>query len=280
MIHKKYGQAFKSLRLQHRFTLRDFERIGLSKSTLSYFENGKTLISFDKLDRALHEMHTTFRAYSLMINDGEEDYWLTQFKQIELAYFSSDSVTLDQIYQKNIKYKTEETYMIALSAKACHVHLSPDEVTDVEEKLKSYQFWHSYEMYILISTLDEINPDLLYQTIENILDQDNRYLLEVSDYRNLLVRLVVRTILSMIRRGQKEYSRHLIERIDELTTVFDTYTRISKVFVKGCWIYKFEDKKQGRRFVNRSLKILSDIEAFKLKQVFIKHFNRIIDNKK
>lgn len=74
MIYKKYGQAFKKLRLQHRLSLRDFERIGLSKSTLSYFENGKSLISFDKLDLALQEMHTTFRSYMLMLNNDEEDY--------------------------------------------------------------------------------------------------------------------------------------------------------------------------------------------------------------
>lgn len=71
MIYKKYGEVFKKLRLQHHLLLSDFERVGLSKSTLSYFENGKSMISLDKLDLALQEMHTTFRSYMLMINNDE-----------------------------------------------------------------------------------------------------------------------------------------------------------------------------------------------------------------
>ncbi|BAV01858.1 hypothetical protein LG21E20_08690 [Lactococcus formosensis] len=53
MIYKKYGEVFKKLRLQHHLLLSDFERVGLSKSTLSYFENGKSMISLDKLDPCL-----------------------------------------------------------------------------------------------------------------------------------------------------------------------------------------------------------------------------------
>lgn len=279
MIYKKYGQVFKILRLQHRLSLRDFERIGLSKSTLSSFENGKTLISFDKLDLALQEMHTTFRSYMLMLNNDEEDYWLNQFKNIEKAYFSNDFSSLKQIYSENITYDLEENQVIALSAKACYSKLSPTEVSYIEDKLKSYHVWHSYEMYILVNTLEEIDPKLLYNIIEKMLSQNKLYLKEITEFRNLLIRLVIRTTLSMIRQGYKEYSEQLLKELDDLTIVFDTYIRISSLFVKGCWIYQFDNKVAGRKLISRSLKILSEINALELREVFQKNFEYISEKK-
>lgn len=275
MIYKKYGEVFKKLRLQHHLLLSDFERVGLSKSTLSYFENGKSMISLDKLDLALQEMHTTFRSYMLMINNDEEDYWLSQFKEIEKAYFSNDLKKLQAIYMKNVKYDMEENQVIALSAKACYTKLSTDEIKYIENKLKSYQVWHSYEMYILVNTLEEINPDLVYHLIERILSQNSQYLKEITEFRNLLIRLIIRTILSMIKREQKKFSEKLIEELDKLTLVFDTYVRISSIFVKGCWIYKFEDKNMGTKLVSRSLKILSEINALELRDIFKHNFEKI-----
>lgn len=275
MIYKKYGQAFKKLRLQHRLSLRDFERIGLSKSTLSYFENGKSLISFDKLDLALQEMHTTFRSYMLMLNNDEEDYWLSQFKKIEKYYFSNDTSALHQIYLENSAYDSEESQMIALSAKACYSRLSTDEVQCVEECLSGYHVWHSYEMFVLVNTLDEIKPRLLYCIMERILSHDYQYLKEVSDFRNLLIRLVIRTILSMIRRGYKDYSEKLMGELGNLLTPFDTYVRISSIFVQGCWIYKFEDEKRGYKMVRHTLSILSEIDALDLRKVFLRNFESI-----
>lgn len=255
MIYKKYGEVFRKLRLQHHLLLSDFERVGLSKSTLSYFENGKSMISLDKLDLALQEMHTTFRSYMLMISNNREK--------------------LQTIYRKNIKYDMEENQVIALSAKACYTKLSPDEIKYIENKLKSYQVWHSYEMYILVNTLEEINPDLLYHLMERILSQNSQYLKEITEFRNLLIRLVIRTILSLIRREEKEFSERLVKELDKLMLVFDTYIRISSIFVKGCWIYKFEDKNMGMKLVSRTLKILSEIDALELREIFKHNFEQI-----
>ena len=79
----------------------------------------------------------------------------------------------------------------------------------------------------------------------------------------------------MIRREQKKFSEKLIEELDKLTLVFDTYVRISSIFVKGCWIYKFEDKNMGTKLVSRSLKILSEINSLELRGIFKHNFEKI-----
>ncbi|BAV02989.1 Rgg/GadR/MutR family transcriptional regulator [Lactococcus formosensis] len=275
MIYKKYGGVFKKLRIQHKLSLRDFERIGLSKSTISSFENGKTLISFDKLDLALQEMHTTFRSYMLMLNNDEEDYWLNQLKKIEYAYFNKNLYLLEHIYVENNVYDLEENKVIALSAKACYSHLSPLEVSYVETKLKSYYIWHSYELYILVNTLDEIDPILLQDIVWRILSQNKYYLKEITEFRNLLIRVVIRATLAMIRQSYKDYSERFLKALEELTIVFDTYIRISTLFVKGCWIYAFDNQITGKKLIARALKILSEIGALELREVFQKDFEKI-----
>ena len=51
------GEIFYDLRTQRNFRLTDFEKVGLSKSSLSDFESGKSILRFDKLDAALELMH-------------------------------------------------------------------------------------------------------------------------------------------------------------------------------------------------------------------------------
>lgn len=62
------GEIFYDLRTQRNFRLTDFEKVGLSKSSLSDFESGKSILRFDKLDAALELTH---------IEVSEFEYFLT-----------------------------------------------------------------------------------------------------------------------------------------------------------------------------------------------------------
>ncbi|MDT2859014.1 helix-turn-helix transcriptional regulator [Lactococcus lactis] len=53
MPYKRYGEIFKKLREQKNFSLSHFSEIGISKASLSRFELGQTMISFERLDSAL-----------------------------------------------------------------------------------------------------------------------------------------------------------------------------------------------------------------------------------
>lgn len=86
MVYFKYGKAFHDLRIQHGFSLSAFEELGIAKSTLSNFENGKSMLSFDRLDFALQKMNVSPLDYSLMINNGEQDNYISIFDEIEHAY--------------------------------------------------------------------------------------------------------------------------------------------------------------------------------------------------
>ena len=97
---------------------------GVSKATISQFENGKSLVSFDKLEALLESMNLTILDYSLLVNNGLPEYFITQFQNIENAYYNQDEAELQYLYEKNLEYENESTYMIALSAKATYTQLS------------------------------------------------------------------------------------------------------------------------------------------------------------
>lgn len=167
MIYSKYGKIFRNLRLQKNMSLSELNTLsGVSKATISQFENGKSLVSFDKLEALLESMNLTILDYSLLVNNGLPEYFITQFQNIEDAYYNQDEAELQHLYEKNLEYENESTYMIALSAKATYTQLSEKEIQEVESLLSVGPLWGLYELYILIHTLEQLNLNLVWNIIE------------------------------------------------------------------------------------------------------------------
>ncbi|WP_416037890.1 helix-turn-helix domain-containing protein [Lactococcus formosensis] len=179
MSYSKYGESFRTLRKRHKKTLEYFESLGISKGTLSQFENGKTLLSFDKLDMALQKMNVTMTSYILMINNTESEYFIIQFKEIENAFVTRDKEKLKQIYHDNVYYEIEEDYFIALAAKACYEELTLEEKTQLETFFNNCEMWSRYELNLLINTMPQLDQTLVFSII-NKLSQKNMiiYVLE------------------------------------------------------------------------------------------------------
>lgn len=108
MVYYKYGHAFRDLRLQHNLPMSAFEELGITKATISNFENGKNMIAFDKLDMALQEMHVTLLDYSLVLNNGELDYFIVVFQDIENSYYQNNVRKLKYIYEEIMEQARQE----------------------------------------------------------------------------------------------------------------------------------------------------------------------------
>ncbi|MDH8063404.1 helix-turn-helix transcriptional regulator, partial [Lactococcus lactis subsp. lactis] len=86
MPYKRYGEIFKKLREQKNFSLSHFSEIGISKASLSRFELGQTMISFERLDSALQEMNVTLAEYEHFINNFSMDYKEEFIEDIIIAH--------------------------------------------------------------------------------------------------------------------------------------------------------------------------------------------------
>lgn len=200
MVYAKYGNTFKKLRLQHSKTLRDFEEVGISKGTLSQFENGKTLLSFDKLDMALQSMHVTMMAYVLMINNGVSDYYLIQFMEIDKAYISKDKNRLIEIEKQNTEINPEEGCAVAIAARAGYTKITKEQKEKIEKYFKECYMWSRYELYLLINTAEQIDNVLLVNIINSFFEEEkNYYLRERQEFKHLVTRILANVILKLIR---------------------------------------------------------------------------------
>jgi Rgg/GadR/MutR family transcriptional activator len=73
IIDKRYGQVFKKLRKEKGLSLTDFVSCGISKQSLSNFEQGKSHLSLDKLVLLLKLMDVSFIDYIVLVH-GKKVY--------------------------------------------------------------------------------------------------------------------------------------------------------------------------------------------------------------
>ncbi|WP_313310190.1 helix-turn-helix domain-containing protein, partial [Lactococcus taiwanensis] len=65
IFSEKYGDVFKNLRLQKNISLSRLSKLSsVSKATISQFENGNSMVSYEKLERMLEVLHLTLLDYS------------------------------------------------------------------------------------------------------------------------------------------------------------------------------------------------------------------------
>ncbi|MDN5488489.1 MAG: helix-turn-helix domain-containing protein, partial [Lactococcus lactis] len=115
MPYKRYGEIFKKLREQKNFSLSHFSEIGISKASLSRFELGQTMISFERLDSALQEMNVTLAEYEHFINNFSMDYKEEFLEDIILADIADDVDKLHSLYLEAMEYDSK---MLAYCAKS------------------------------------------------------------------------------------------------------------------------------------------------------------------
>lgn len=279
MVYAKYGDTFKKLRTQHNKTLRDFEEVGVSKGALSQFENGKTLLSFDKLDMALQSMHVTMLAYILMINNGVSDYYLTQFMEIDKAFISKDKNRLIEIEKQNTEVNPEEGCAVAIAARAGYTEITKEQKEKVETYFKGCYMWSRYELYLLINTAEQIDNELLVAIIKSFFEeQKNYYLRERQEFKHLITRILANAILKLIRGNNSDVSQELMRYLHLLPTEFELTERIVYVFLEGAWIYKFQSEKLGTKIIQRCLRILSDIYAIEFRMMMQEEYRRLIES--
>lgn len=268
MVYAKYGAAFRELRVQHGLSLSDFNAIGIAKSTLSNFENGKNMIAFDKLGMALQEMRCSLLDYSLVINNGEQDDFVELFHNINEGFWSKDTARLQAIYDECISEDVKgESWMIAISAKACYTELCPQEIKRIVNFLNSVSAWGIYEMSVFVNTLHFLDIRFVLEILTQFWD-NRKYYMSIPEYRLLIMRCLVRTCRSLIELEMRSEAKLIIERGRSAFVTEDAANRIMFKFIEGCVQYKFEGRKNGLKQAERMLEIFKEIGADGLYRVF------------
>lgn len=259
MVYFKYGKAFHDLRIQHGLSLSDFEELGIAKSSLSNFENGKSMLSFDRLDFALQKMNVSPLDYSLMINNGEQDKYISIFDEIEQAYYQRNLKKLERIYERTHTGQ-EEQKMIAYSAKGLYTHLLPKEIKEIEAYLKGVQFWGLFELSILANIGDKLNDNLISNILEDFLYNKSYYENDLY-YRVLIYRFLYKVILQDVDAGKPERAQEILNISQQFFMPGDVMSRIIISYAESFYCYYYVDEEKGKNQLLDTLKFLKKIGA-------------------
>lgn len=259
MVYFKYGKAFHDLRIQHGFSLSAFEELGIAKSTLSNFENGKSMLSFDRLDFALQKMNVSPLDYSLMINNGEQDSYTSIFDEIEKAYYQRNIKQLQEIYQENSN-GTKEQKLLAYSAKGLYQHLLADEIGEIEDYLKGIQFWGLFELSLLANIGDKLSDTQISYILDDLLFNKIYYENDLY-YRVLIYRFLYKVILHYIDSGNQNKAKEVLDISQSYFMPGDVMSRVIINYAESFYIYFYIDEEKGKNQLLDTLKFLKKIGA-------------------
>ncbi|RZI48591.1 Rgg/GadR/MutR family transcriptional regulator [Lactococcus kimchii] len=277
MVYLKYGKTFRDLRIQHELSLSDFQDLGISKSSLSNFENGKSMIAFDTLDLALQKMNTSLHDYSLIINDGVQDDYISIFTEIEYAYYFNDTKELQRIYE-DYREQDEQYQLIAYCAKGLYTHLNADELQQLENYLNGVQYWGIYELSLLANIGHLLNSTFI-ETISSRLFSSSMTYTKILYYRVLVQRFLYKMILSYSDQNNQPAAKDLLEKSEQLLMPSDVLDRVKRSFAKSYYTYSFIDSKRGKKEMLELLRCLKKIGATEVRATLKREYTRKMTQK-
>lgn len=241
MPYKKYGETFRRIREQKRLALSSFVSIGISKGTLSKFERGESMMSFDKVVFALQYMGITLEEFEHFLNG----YSLSESAQL-LEELKRATITQDKemLFELSEAAEREGFHFIALSAKCSYTSLSPNEIDDITDYLYEVTVWSYKALCIFYYTMHALATRDILHILDFFLAKAHE-LFNSEKHRNYLVQVCCRAICILSCRKQKESAEYILQRLDTYKLVNSMFLRNLHSITEGFWIYCFEDKLKG-----------------------------------
>lgn len=256
---KVYGEVFKSLRKQKGFKLTSFVHIGVSPATLCKFENGKTMIKFDKLVLALKELSITLTEYEKCINNFELPFQEKLIRDTILAHHSLDTDKLKQSYTKFLKIQERPC---ALAVKKIYENLSQEELDHVVDYFENLSYWRYIDLYTLYLMTEHLKPRQLSYFLEGFfVNDDFCSTLNSLEHRIRFIQIVCKSVICLAYHGHKQLTNHFLEYINPDIFLHTMYTKNLYNFAKGYWQATFENKKSGKEQMKSALIRFEELSA-------------------
>ncbi|MGO2645505.1 MAG: Rgg/GadR/MutR family transcriptional regulator [Lactococcus cremoris] len=189
-----------------------------------------------------------------MINNGEQESYISIFDEIEHAYYQREIKRLKEIYQEN-QMGTNEQKLVAYSAKGLYQHLLPEEIDEIEDYLKGIQFWGLFELSILANIGDKVNENLIDNILEDFFYNKSYYENDLY-YRVLIYRFLYKVILNCIDSGRKEKAQEVLDISKQFFMPGDVMSRVIINYAESFFVYYYVDKQKGKRQLQDTLKFL------------------------
>lgn len=278
MPYKKYGETFHKLRKQKQVPLVYFEEIGISKTALSKFERGETMLGFDRLSFALQAIDITLEEFEHHLNN----FSLSIIESISDDIFDLSIRADDQSLLELSKELEESNYKIfsLLSQLArrqtdCSVEELANKLDEVRDFLYAVNIWGYYELCVLFHSVFYLEIDEIVFFNDLCLNKQ-RKLFNIPHYRTKLLDLIYRSINLLVQKGEEEWSSYLLEKIAKYQVPHTMANQNFKNLTLGYWEYRFGNHQIGLKQMQEAIGVIEDIETDAMANYIVNAYNFLV----
>jgi Rgg/GadR/MutR family transcriptional activator len=274
-VNPIYGEVFAELRDQSTLSLGDFESVGVTKASLSRFENGSSLLRYDKLIAALQLLHVEEAEYSLIINDYHYDYFEVIMNRIITASDIDDKKTLEQWFKDSTKY--EQRRIALASSCALHGGLAKEEIDELRDRFIAITTWTYFNLQVLSLTIDQLEEDLALSIMKDFWKPSFHYRNNYR-YRKIVSRAGHRLAHTLIENGKKKKARELLSNLEAFYKEEDLVAKLCQKYEQGYFEYKFFSAENGLKQMKTVLELFKEQNCLKRYSYYERFYRKINKN--
>lgn len=269
MNNKRYGTIFKGLRLQKGLSLSAFKELGISKTSLFNFEEGNTMMGFDRVNIALKKLGYSLAHYEELLNNYEPHYLENTVNKIEEAWISQNLSFLQQIQNDSMENGAP---IISLVAQGCYSSLSEGDCETITSYLYELTTWDYTDINIFFLSLDHMSQKDIIFLLEKLLKNKEGY------FKNNLLRwkiseVLLRSSYLFIFQNNQVGANYLLNKLND--RIFSAFHVNVKNLISGCYEYKFINKITGETKINEALRIIKKLVKKEVSDFYVKKVNAI-----
>ncbi|MGT2924313.1 Rgg family transcriptional regulator [Streptococcus caviae] len=277
------GELYRDLRLARGLKMKDVVNSNLSQSQLSKFENGQTMLSADKLLRAISAIHMSFSEFEHAYHQYEDSRFFKQAKIISELHSNKDVAGLKQLLENDEENsETYDTYnQLNKLVIQCAIHnLKPEFIISDQDKefiaayLYSIEDWTEYELYIFGNTLQVLSTNDLIFLGKAFTERDSLYLsIPNNKYRTQLVFLNI--IFVLLEREQRYDADYFMKHLDSILTYQDMFVKTVLTFLRKILNYQ-EGKSVGTAALEQYIQHIKELGQEEVADFLQDNLNRLI----
>jgi Rgg/GadR/MutR family transcriptional activator len=274
MVCLDYGRIFRQIRKQKHVPLSYFQKVGITKSVISKFERGETMMSFERVQAALQAIDVSLTEYELILNNFISDFQETFLDEIENAAIYQDFNKLNKLYEES---KGTGNRFLVLSTKAQLQGLEEVEISELVDYLKKVDHWGYLELCLLYTILDYLNPTLLKEIVKEYLTINYTHN-TVYKYRRKFYLICFSIILNLIGQDDREGVLEILNHIPPRPRIeaIDFYVSVFGILVSGLKKYLFSNTEDGYVEVSQALELIEILGNVKLRKYYENRINRFL----
>lgn len=273
MVFEKYGETFKELRIQLGRKREDFERIGISRAALTKFENGKSMMGFDRVTYALEELGVSLEEFEYLTSDYSVEYREKLLNIIEKSLYLEDRRRIKEIINFA---SSNQDIILEIVAKIVINDASDEEIETLTSYLYEINNWGYFELYSFYLTLEYFNVKDTIYIIEKFLEKFPESL-RFDKFKMRLIYILYKASAISIYKGNKAGAYFLMNRFEPEKGYEYMFATNIKNLVNGFYIFKFDNNLIGKQKVFHSLELLNELCDENIYYYFTKRYSEFLE---